>query len=409
MNAGRMMAVALAGLLVAADPQAHGQTTVVSLQQAIKNRLVEVEVVSLGGATGNTVRVNVRRLKPETVRINVTPGTVFLSGSDKQNMAGGTLKGEFTTGNTYRSTSVMVLADNAKHGYLIESFCLDYHRGAPKKGDSLRLAISDERARRIVRAGQQAQASAWSVQCAIWMDRMGVSAADLKKRFPRSVTDVEINVARKLVRDAEQQGVASVPANLTPEVRVQVQKLFSPDLAVRSKAVEVLVSMGQRAAPAVPFLASNVVNVQAEHHLPPNVVEVNVDVKDPLVLLEKSGIQGLGPWIQIIRDNVAAGEVKIDIKVGEKILVERFIKNLQEKNPRVRQRAAFILGMSKDPRAVEPLIAALKDGDTTVQDRAAEALVKITGQSFGKDQGKWRQWWKENQAEKPSPATKQEF
>ena len=90
-------------------------------------------------------------------------------------------------------------------------------------------------------------------------------------------------------------------------------------------------------------------------------------------------------------------------------LQERFIKNLQEKNPRVRQRAAFILGMSKDPRAVEPLIAALKDGDTTVQDRAAEALVKITGQDFGKDQGKWRQWWKENQAEKPSPATKQEF
>lgn len=57
--------------------------------------------------------------------------------------------------------------------------------------------------------------------------------------------------------------------------------------------------------------------------------------------------------------------------------VESLIPVLKDKHSRVRSEAAVVLGNIKDPRAVEPLIAAIKD--TQVRWDAARALVKIGG------------------------------
>jgi HEAT repeat protein len=46
-------------------------------------------------------------------------------------------------------------------------------------------------------------------------------------------------------------------------------------------------------------------------------------------------------------------------------------------DPKVRRRAAEALGTLGDVRAVEPLIAALQDGDKVVRRRAAEALGRL--------------------------------
>ena len=54
-----------------------------SLQEAVRQNKVSVQVNSLGGATGNTVRVGVRRKVPEKVEVKVTPGTVFIAKSGK--------------------------------------------------------------------------------------------------------------------------------------------------------------------------------------------------------------------------------------------------------------------------------------------------------------------------------------
>jgi len=62
----------------------------------------------------------------------------------------------------------------------------------------------------------------------------------------------------------------------------------------------------------------------------------------------------------------------------------------------VPQYAAQALGETKDPRAVEPLIAALKDHIKDVRRRAAEALRNIAGKDFGKDPAKWQEWWEKN-------------
>ena len=61
----------------------------------------------------------------------------------------------------------------------------------------------------------------------------------------------------------------------------------------------------------------------------------------------------------------------------EKQDVEGLIRALDYRAPEVRQNAANALGNIGDPRAVEPLIVALKDENLWVCDAATSALVKI--------------------------------
>ena len=70
----------------------------------------------------------------------------------------------------------------------------------------------------------------------------------------------------------------------------------------------------------------------------------------------------------------------------------------QRKDPEVRKNAAKALGKIKDPRAVEPLIATLKDKDSEVRWHAAEALEKITKEHFGREVAKWEEWLKKQKA-----------
>ena len=57
--------------------------------------------------------------------------------------------------------------------------------------------------------------------------------------------------------------------------------------------------------------------------------------------------------------------------------VEPLIAALRDTNPDVRRKVVYALGESKDSRAVEPLIAALKDTSPIVRRHAAEALGEI--------------------------------
>jgi HEAT repeat protein len=56
------------------------------------------------------------------------------------------------------------------------------------------------------------------------------------------------------------------------------------------------------------------------------------------------------------------------------------------------------LGILGNPRAVEPLIAAMKGEDIwayELRETAAEALRAITGAGFGADPEEWQKWWDE--------------
>mgnify|MGYP001578381448 CR=1 FL=1 len=118
-------------------------------------------------------------------------------------------------------------------------------------------------------------------------------------------------------------------------------------------------------------------------------------------------------------------------KIG-KPAVEPLILVLKDRDTDVRVNAAGALGKIKDPRAIKPLIEALKDlnmdsnsllkivsalsetGKPAVEPlievlkdkdslggfrgNAAWALRAITGQDFGEDPAKWQEWWEKNKA-----------
>ena len=87
----------------------------------------------------------------------------------------------------------------------------------------------------------------------------------------------------------------------------------------------------------------------------------------------------------------ALGEMK------ETRAVEPLIATLKnDNNGYVRAMAAWALGQIKDRRAVEPLIAAITDESSDVRKRSPLALKQITGKDFGKDQAKWQEWWEKN-------------
>ncbi len=386
---GCLIGAACLPVLAAADVAVD---VAVSLQDAVKQGKVEVQISALGGATGNTIRVDVQRKVPQKIRIKITPGTVFIAkGGKVQNMTGGTVKGEFIRGKTLRRTSVIVLADGAKHSYVVESFCLDYHKPAPKRSHSFSLALTDQRASRILKAPKEKSASVWAFQCALWMDRAGVSAAELKKRFPRHVTDVEVRVARDMLRHAEKTGVAGIPEGISIDVRVEVEKLFSSRPEVRVQAVKRLGGMGRQAAPALPLVAVNVIDPQTGTTR----VSVPAARAEAAEWLEALGLSGLAPFLRGPDGAVGAGGALDAIR---SVRLQRLTANLKHANWRVRQRSARVLGTIQQTGAVEPLIAALKDQDSRVQAEAAAALSKITGKDFGQDHGKWETWWQKNKS-----------
>ncbi len=301
--------------LITLVPPALGQQTAVSLQQAVQEGKVEVQVSSLGGATGNTIRVDVRRKAAREVHVEINPGTVFLCESGKvQNMAGGVVKGEFIGPNTYRPTNVnvIVLADNAWHGYLVESFCMDFHKGPPQRGERFNLAIQDQRTARILQTTKDPSTSVWAMQFALWMDREGISEKELLGQYGHVATEVDVRVARNLVRQAEQAGVASIPADMPLDVRVEVKKLFSPDPTVRASAVKVLVSMGKQAESATPFLANNVVTATPGQLSRSTWLNILTNPQKTNVVLEQTGLPDLKALVDAMRErrNARLGEGK---------------------------------------------------------------------------------------------------
>jgi len=402
-------ALLVAGLMAAGSPAALAETSI-SLQQAVKQNMVDVQVKSLGGATGNTIRVEVQSKIAGEVRVHVDPGTVFISTTGRvQNMTGGRIKGEFVTARTYRPGSVMVLVDNKRRSYCVEAFCLDYHKKPPRNGDTFSLALNDARANRILSAPKDTSVSVWAYQTALWMDRAGVSPAELKRRYPRRVTDVEVRAARGMLTHAQRTGIAGIPAGIPADVRVHVERIFSADPAARKKAIESLGGMGERARPALPLVAVNVVSDTPGRWTPDTIVEVLADPNQAADALKQLGLPGLESWIRTF----AGGQVEIPgltgdptdaLKIIRNARVERLIGSLKSPLPGVRQRAAMVLGTLNDARAVEPLIAVLKDADKRLVSLAAESLKTITGQDFGTDQAKWRAWSKKNRPSEAAPS-----
>jgi len=78
--------------------------------------------------------------------------------------------------------------------------------------------------------------------------------------------------------------------------------------------------------------------------------------------------------------------------------IELLLSGLKSEDAFLRNISAKSLGKLGDSRAIDPLIAVLKDEDKDVRESTAIALEKITGQKLGEDSIKWQEWWGKNKA-----------
>lgn len=173
------------------------------LNQAVQQGKVEVEIVGLGGSTGDTIVLNVQRKVPERLRLTLTLGTVFKSVSGNvQNMIGTRIKGERVGPTSYRPGSEIYLYNDAKRAYIVEAYCLDFHKPNPGTNDSFLLSQSEDRIKNIIIAGQRKAYSTRVIQSAIWIDRAKVTSSQLQSRFP--VSDNDIVAARHLLAELQE-------------------------------------------------------------------------------------------------------------------------------------------------------------------------------------------------------------
>ncbi|MCA9468205.1 MAG: hypothetical protein KC643_22585 [Nitrospira sp.] len=169
-----------------------------SLQEAVHQGKVTMTIKGLGGSTGDAIVITLKRTVSESLRLILDPGTVLPSASRTvQDMVAARVKGEQTGEYTYRPSQVIELRDDREHAYLVEAYCLDFHKDNPGSADRFQLGTIDERAKAILEGGAKQQASMNVLQSAIWIDREHVSDATLKQRFP--VSDADIVRARSLL------------------------------------------------------------------------------------------------------------------------------------------------------------------------------------------------------------------
>jgi len=127
---------------------ALGQTAI-PLDKALKDGKVEAEITGISGSTGDAILIVARRKVPEVLRVMLTPGTVFKSVSGTvQNMLGAFIKGERVGEKSYRPATEIVLTDNERHSYVVEAYCLDFHKGNPGASDSFSITPPDGQASR---------------------------------------------------------------------------------------------------------------------------------------------------------------------------------------------------------------------------------------------------------------------
>jgi HEAT repeat protein len=231
--------------------------------------------------------------------------------------------------------------------------------------------------------------------------------------------------------------IEDIPENISPNIRAQIERLYSSDPVERGNAARALGRMGNKATPAVPFLIGTLqdraalvrwwckigetfFNTSPGEEAAGALGEIgDARAVEPLIAALKdknSGIRygaagALGeigdaravePLIAALKDKhpvVRETAAEALGEIGDARAVEPLIAALKDKGPGVLEKAAEALGEIGDARAVEPLIAALKDKHPVVREKAAEALEKITGQEFWADQAKWQEWWDKHKSE----------
>lgn len=194
----------------------------IPLEKAINDGKVKVNITGLGGSTGDTILLKVQRKVPKTLRLKLTPGTVFKSSSGAvQNMIAAGIKGERVGPSSYRPSPEIYLNNNKEREYVVEAYCLDFHKPNPGSSDAFVISSPDERTKEIILKGKNAGYSINVIQSAIWIFRSRVTDSQLKRRFP--VNDKDLKKAHELLGSIEKPRVSKLFVETDPkDARVRI-------------------------------------------------------------------------------------------------------------------------------------------------------------------------------------------
>ncbi len=128
-----------------------------------------------------------------------------------------------------------------------------------------------------------------------------------------------------------------------------------------------------------------------------------LELERELVKIGKPAVRPLITALNSKHEKVCKLAVEVLGAIGKPAVVP-LINALESEDAKVRKRAAESLGRIGDKQAVEPsinaavkpLINALENEGKNFSFVIIVALGQITGQDFGEDLTKWREWWEKN-------------
>jgi HEAT repeat protein len=195
----------------------------------------------------------------------------------------------------------------------------------------------------------------------------------------------------------------TIPQDLPTEVRSLLEQCRASAASARGGAAEKLGELKEKAGPAVPFLISMLGDdVEYSDSITVGGMTIYGNTspgRKAAVALGRIGSEAIEPLLKVLQDVKGPNRDKAAVALGiakDPRAVPPLIEALADKDARLRREAASALGSLKDERAVAPLIGALSDADEAVPRAAQEALEELTAQKFGKDRGRWEQWWQTN-------------
>jgi len=177
---------------------------------------------------------------------------------------------------------------------------------------------------------------------------VGIAAAEALGKIGDSHAVYRLALAPRSIRMTALQALASMARRGNPAaVDVLVRELAHPDPAVVGFASGALGEIGERAAgPVVAAVAEG---------------NPKIDATVAAALLAKFGGSGVQALVDALRDDRHWARVRVVETLREigSPAVQPLIAALEDKTSEVQESAAEALGALADPRAVEPLVAAL--------------------------------------------------
>jgi hypothetical protein len=330
-----------------------------TITEALKKGKITVEAE---GAGLSTVSVTIKKTTQEKFKVLIPVGTYFVAKGNYQSMVS-------------RGKVIADLTVDKEVSEWVPASCANASKEVPRKGDEFDIALSPEAEdlRKLMEVIAKKNPGEVVTQVAVWIVTDDISRDELDSRYRRfrglapvlpgggepAASDEDVIKAMALVEEA---GIDLKEKVIYVERISAIRGLTSKNKTIQNLSLKFL----------------------------------NAEGKDRIEVL----VEALKDENSSVRGSAAEALEKINPKWREteeaKKWVPVFISDLKSKSLGTREAAVYALGELKDPRAVEPLIEALKDENPDVRERAANALQKITGQNFGENPEEWQKWWEKN-------------